>query len=110
MHKVMHMDDYKVVEEEAEHTPMLVTGRDPKSHTAPLKFPLLWASVTHPYILTASCFIHGNSFNENHCSNSAVLTQEGYHKETTAQKKTGMIHDKIFRRLSKRFSFQSMSL
>jgi len=61
MHKVMHMDDYKVVEEEAEHTPMLVTGRDPKSHTAPLKLPLLWATVTHPYILTASCFIHGNS-------------------------------------------------
>lgn len=47
----MHMDDYKVVEEEAEHTPMLVTGRDPKPHTAPLKLPLLWATVTHPYIL-----------------------------------------------------------
>lgn len=91
MHKVifksLHMDDYKVIEEEAEHTSTLVTGTDPKSHTDPLKFPLLWAATTHPYIPTASCLIHDNSFDENHCSNSAILTQEHYHKETQLRRK-----------------------
>lgn len=82
--KSLHMDDYKVVEEEAEHTSMLVTGRDPKSHTAPLNslcsglprptptFPLLLVlSMTTPLMkitVRTAPFSHKNTTMRKHSS------------------------------------------
>lgn len=57
--KSSHMHDYKVIQQEAEHTPVQVIWKNPKSLTASLKLPLSWATITQP--LHSHCLLfHGH--------------------------------------------------